>query len=116
MVVGQRQRIIEETDASGSADKPNDGGGDEGADFDDDGPIVKLPSAEAMSKFEDYSKCLFLSSFPLTSPTKGVCLGVDEIVFCIASNPVRDGRESECGDAQPAPEAHIPSRQILPRG
>ena len=69
MVVGMRMRIIEEVKEMGleGPKRPgqDEGGGEEGeGEYDSDGPAVKLPSAAAMSKFEDYSE-IFVSHFSM---------------------------------------------------
>ena len=105
MVIGQRQRIIEET-----APSPDDktGGDEEGPDYDDDGPIIRLPPKEAMARVEDYSKspCLLYQKL-LFRERVGLMLQ--------HSDPVRDGRESDRRDPEPAPQARLPARQVLRR-
>lgn len=61
MVVGMRMRIVEEVKEMGleGPKRPGEveGAGEEGeGEYGENGPVVKLPAAEAMAKFEDYSE------------------------------------------------------------
>ena len=57
MVIGQRQRIIEETDGSSSQTQLDDMQDDD--DVREAASKLHQPSMEALSKFEDYRECPF---------------------------------------------------------
>lgn len=85
MVIGQRQRIIEETDGSTSQSQLDDVDGDDAVR--DARNKLRQPSNEALAKFEDY--CAYTLFFSHHAFAK--C----SLFF---SNTIRKRRESRSGD------------------